>query len=133
MGMPRIFNIPKVITRINDVQYKDMYKELGVDIVNGTTLLVSLIRNKILESRFGSLLLEDKNVDTLEVEVSDKIAGRQIAEFNLPGECLIVAIVREKKDTVIARAQDRAERGDLLIAAVKIESLARVKKIFGLR
>lgn len=46
----KIFNIPKVITIINDIQYTHIYQELGIDIINSTTILASLIRDRIIES-----------------------------------------------------------------------------------
>ncbi len=129
----KIFHIPRVITRINDVQYAHIYKELGIDIVSSTPLLAAMIRNKIIESRFSSFLLEDSRLDTMEIEVGAKIAGKSIEELNLPGELLIVAIIKKKQEAFIPRLKDKVEQGDLLIGAVKTESLAKVKKFLGLK
>lgn len=129
----KIFHIPKVITRINDVQYAHIYKELGIDIVNSTTLLASLIRNKITESRFSSFFLEDSRLDAMEIEAGAKIAGKRVEELNLPGEFLITAVVKKKKELFIPRLKDKVEQGDLLIGVVKTESLAKVKKSLGLK
>jgi len=128
----KIFHIPKVITRINDVQYAHIYKELGIDIVNSTTLLASLIRNKIVESRFTSFLLEDSRIGPIEIVAGEKSAGKRVEELILPGEFLIVAILK-KKELIIPRPKDKVERGDLLIGVVKTESLAKVKKFLGLK
>ena len=128
----KIFHIPKVITRINDVQYAHIYKELGIDIVNSTLLLTSMIRNKIIESKFSSFLLEDSRLNTLEIEVGSKSAGKRVEELNLPGELVITAIVKKKNELVIARPKDIVKVGDLLLGVVKTESLAKVKKVLGL-
>ncbi|MBL7085165.1 MAG: TrkA family potassium uptake protein [Candidatus Omnitrophica bacterium] len=128
----KIFHIPKVITRINDPQYAHIYKELGIDIVNSTTLLASMIRNKIMESRFTSFILEDSRLNTMEIEVGEKNAGRRVEELNLSGEFMIVAIKKKKDELLIPRLSDKIEQGDLLIAVVKTESLAKVKKFLGL-
>ncbi len=129
----KIFHVPKVITRINDVQYAHIYKELGIDIVSSTQLLASMIRNKIIESRFSSFLLEDSRLGTMEIEVGGKIAGKSVEELNLPGELLITAIIKKKKELIIPRLKDRVEQGDFLIGVVKTESLAKVKKFLGLK
>ncbi len=129
----KIFHIPKVITRINDIQYAHIYKELGIDIVSSTSLLASMIRNKIIESRFSSFLLEDSRLDTMEIEVGAKIAGKSIEELNLPGELLIAAIIKKKKEIFIPRPKDKVEQGDLLIGVVKTESLVKVKKFLCLK
>jgi len=128
----KIFHIPRVITRINDVQYVHIYKELGIDIINSTTLLASLIRNKIVESRFTSFLLEDSRIGPIEIVAGEKSAGKRVEELILPGEFLIVAILK-KKELIIPRPKDKVERGDLLIGVVKTESLAKVKKFLGLK
>ncbi len=129
----KIFHVPKVLTRINDVQYAHIYKELGIDIVSSTQLLASMIRNKIIESRFSSFLLEDSRLGTMEIEVGGKIAGKSVEELNLPGELLITAIIKKKKELIIPRLKDRVEQGDFLIGVVKTESLAKVKKFLGLK
>jgi len=129
----KIFKIPKVITRINDAQYIHIYKELGIDTVSSASLLASMIRNKIMESRFSSFLLEDGRLDTMEIEVGPKIAGKRIEELNLPGELLIVAIITRKKDVFIPRLKDTVEQDDLLIGVVRIESLVKVKKFLDLK
>lgn len=128
----KIFHIPKVITRINDVQYAHIYKELGIDIVNSTTFLASLIRNKIVESRFTSFLLEDSRINPIEIVAGEKSVGKRVEELILPGEFLIVAILK-KKELIIPRPKDKVERGDLLVGVVKTESLAKVKKFLGLK
>jgi len=128
----KIFHIPRVITRINDVQYAHIYKELGIDIVNSTTFLASLIRNKIVESRFTSFLLEDSRISPIEIVAGEKSVGKRVEELILPGEFLIVAILK-KKELIIPRPKDKVERGDLLVGVVKTESLAKVKKFLGLK
>jgi len=129
----KIFHTPKVITRINDVQYAPVYKKLDIEMVSSTALLTSMIRNKIAESRFSSFLLEDNRLNTLEIEAGDKIAGKSVEQLNLPGELSIVAVVGRKRDVFIPRPKDRVEQGDLLVAVVKTESLAKVKKFLGLK
>jgi len=129
----KIFHIPKVITRINDAQYAQVYKELGIDVVSSTLLLASTIRNKIIDSKLSTFLLEDSRIDTVEIEANEKISGKTIQELNLPGEFLIVAIVNKKKELLIPSLTERIEPGEVLIAVVKTESLAKVKKLLGLK
>ncbi|NQS99835.1 MAG: TrkA family potassium uptake protein [Candidatus Omnitrophica bacterium] len=128
----KIFHISKVITRINDAQYAHLYKELGIDIVNSTTLLASEIRNKIQESRFSSFFLEDARLNVMEIETGPKSVGKAVEELNLPGELLITAIRKKNNNLVIASTRDIVKQGDLLLAVVKTESLAKVKKLLGL-
>ncbi len=125
----KIFKIPKVITRINDIQYTQIYEDLGIDIVNSTTLLASAIRNKILDSRLSSFFLEEPRMGTMEIDVNAKIIGKKIGELNIPGELLIAAVRKKNKQAVIPRPQDTLAQGDVLIAAVKTESLAKIRRL----
>ncbi|MBN2097904.1 MAG: TrkA family potassium uptake protein [Candidatus Omnitrophica bacterium] len=128
----KIFHIPKVITRINDAQYMHLYQELDIDIVSSTRLLAAAIRNKILDSRLSSFLLEERRVNVMEIEVGDKIIGKSVEQLNLPGELIIVAVSRHKKDLFIPWPKDKIEAKDLLIGVVKTEAINKVKKFLGL-
>ncbi len=123
------FHIPKVIARINDAQYARVYEELGIDMVNSTELLASMIRNKITDSSSTSFILKDPRLDTMKIVAQDKSSGKRVEELSLPGESVIVAIVKNKNGLRIARPKDIINSGDLLIVVAKVESVAKVKKI----
>lgn len=130
----KIFHIPKVIARINEVQYARVYRELGIDTVNSTELLASMIRNKISDSSATSFILEDKRLMIIEIVVGGKIAGKTVEELNLPGELIITAILKKKKDLlIIPRPKDKAELGELLFATVRTESLVKAERFLGLK
>ena len=129
----KIFHLPKVIARINDVQYTHVYEELGIDVVNSTSLLTSVIRNKIAESKSSSFILEDRRLDTMEIEVNARCTGKTVEQLSIPGELMIVALIKKTKELIMARPKDKAELGDHLIAVLKTESLAKVKRVLGLK
>lgn len=127
----KIFHIAKVIARINDLQYSSIYTDLGIEIVNSTVLLASTIRNKIIESKFSNFLLENRFLDTMELPVGEQIAGKKVEELNLPGALTIVAVIKNKDNIVIPCLSDIVDKGNTLIAVVKTENLAKIKKVFG--
>jgi len=90
----KIFNVPKVITRIYDPRRASIYSALGLDILSGTILFASMVRDKIVESHFSSYLIESKDIGVLEIEVKDELAGRTIGDINMPGELMVVALRR---------------------------------------
>lgn len=127
----KIFNVPKVIARIYDPQRAYIYKALGLDIISGTILFAAMLRDKIVESRFSSYLIESKDVGVLEIEVKNDLVGKTVEEINLPRELLVVAI--KKIDGVFIPEPKTALRPkDVLMAVVKVESLQKVKAKFGL-
>ena len=127
-----IFKVPKVIARVYDPQRASIYRALGLDILSGTTLFASMIRDKILESHFSSYLTESAEVGVLQIEVKDKLKGKEVSAVNVPYEVLICSIIK-KKGTVIPTDNTVLESGDVLLAIVKTESLGKIKKKFGLK
>lgn len=123
----KIFNVPKVIARIYDPRRANIYSALGLDILSGTILFASMIRDKILESRFSSYLIESKDVGVFEVEVKDDLAGKTIADINIPGEFMVVA-VRRLAGVTIPEPKTAVMKKDVLMAVVKVAVLEKIKK-----
>ncbi len=127
----KIFKVPKVIARVYDPQRAHIYKALGLDIIGGTILFAAMLRDKIIESRFSSYLIETKELGVIEIEVKNNLAGKTIEEINIPGEFLVVAI-RRLQGIIIPEPQTSLRQKDILMAAVKVTSLAKVKEKFNI-
>src|SRR3989339_1835864 len=85
----KIFNVPKVIARVYDPQRAHIYTALGMDVISGTILFAAMIRDKIIESRFSSYLIETKELGVLEIEVKDGLRGKKIGDVNMPREFIV--------------------------------------------
>jgi len=125
----KIFKIPKVVSRIYDPQRAQIFKDLGLDILSGTALFASMIRDKIIESRLSSCLIETNQLGVMEIDVNDKMEGHSISQLNVPDEFIISAVIR-KKDVIIPRPETIVDKGDKIIGVVKITSLNKIKKLF---
>jgi len=127
----KMFKVPKVITRIYDPKRANIYKALGLDIISGTVLFASMIRDKIIESRLSSYLIETGALGVIELDIDDKFKGKRVEELNMPGEFLVTSLVK-KNITTIPLPQTVLERGDKVVAVVMISSLDKIRKLFGL-
>lgn len=127
----KIFKVPKVIARVYDPSRADIYRSLGLDILSGTILFAAMIRDKIIESRFSSYLIESKDVGVLEIEADEKIIGKTVEEINMPGEFLIV-MVKSIKGVVLPQNTTKIQKNDVVMGVVKIEKLEKVRKRFGI-
>jgi trk system potassium uptake protein TrkA len=127
----KIFKVPKVIARVYDPQRAHIYKALGLDIISGTILFAAMIRDKIIESRFSSYLIETKELGVIEVEVKKELVGQAIKDINLPSEFLVVAI-RRLDGVIIPEPATVLKSKDVLMAVVKVGSLAKIKDKLGL-
>ncbi|RJO65416.1 MAG: TrkA family potassium uptake protein [Candidatus Omnitrophota bacterium] len=127
----KIFKIPKVIARVYDPQRAHIYSVLGMDVISGTMLFASMIRDKIVESRFSTYLIESKDVGVIEIEVKGELAGKTIKEISIPHEFLVVAI-RKLEGVIIPNLDTVLRAKDILMAVVKVESLNKIKAKFEL-
>ncbi len=127
----KIFKVPKVIARVYDPQRADIYSALGLDIISGTILFAAMLRDKIIESRFSSYLIETKDLGVIEIEVKNSLVGKTIKDINIPGEFLVVAI-RKMQGIIIPEPETALKQKDVLMAVVKVASLAKIKKKFSL-
>ncbi len=127
----KIFNVPKVIARVYDPERAHIYKALGLDIISGTILFAAMFRDKIIESRFSSYLIETKELGVIEIEVKNSLAGKTIQDINIPGEFLVVAI-RRLQDVIIPEPNTTVKEKDVLMAAVKVASLKKIREKFNL-
>ncbi|MFH1199025.1 MAG: TrkA family potassium uptake protein [Candidatus Omnitrophota bacterium] len=127
----KIFKVPKVLARVYDPQRAHIYAALGLDILSGTVLFASMLRDKIIESRFSSYLIETKELGVIEVDVEKDLIGKTIQEVNMPGEFL-VATIRRLDGVIIPEPQTVLKDKDTLMGVAKVSSLEKIRKRFGL-
>ena len=127
----RIFKVPKVLARVYDPQRAHIYAALGLDIISGTILFAAMLRDKIIESRFSSYLIETKDLGVIEIELKDNLVGKTIQEINIPSDFLVVAI-RRLQGVILPEPQTVLKAKDVLMGVVKVASLDNVREKFGL-
>ncbi len=127
----KIFKVPKVIARVYDPQRAHIYSALGLDIISGTILFAAMLRDKIIESRFSSYLIETKELGVIEIEVKENLVGKTIQEINIPGEFMVTAI-RRLQGIIIPTPETTLKAKDTLMGVVKVASLAKIREKFNL-
>jgi trk system potassium uptake protein TrkA len=127
----KIFRVPKVFARVYDPQRAHIYASLGLDIISGTMLLSSMLRDKIIESRFSSYLIETKDLGIIEIEVKDSLVGKTIQDINISGEFMVTAI-RRMQGVIIPDPKTVLKNKDTLMGVVKVSSLKEVREKFHL-
>ncbi len=128
----KIFKVPKVIARVYDPQRAHIYTALGLNILSGTILFAAMIRDKIIESRFSSYLIESKDLGIIEIEVKDDIKEKVIKDINIPYEFMIVAI-RRKYEVLIPEPTTILKEKDILMGVIKVANLKYIKERLGLK
>lgn len=128
----KIFRVPKVFARIYDPQRAHIYAALGLDIISGTMLFSAMLRDKIIESRFSSYLIESKDLGVIEIEVKDSLVGKTIQDINIPGDFIVVAL-RRMQGVIIPEPKTVLTNKDILMGVVKVSSLKDVREKFHLK
>ena len=127
----KIFSVPKVFARVYDPQRAHIYGALGLDIISGTMLFSAMLRDKIIESRFSSYLIESKDLGVIEIEVKNDLVGKIIQDINIPGDFIVVAL-RRMQGVVIPEAKTILKNKDILMGVVKVSNLQGVREKFHL-
>ncbi|MFC1704198.1 potassium channel family protein [Candidatus Omnitrophota bacterium] len=125
----KIFKIPRVIARLYDPRRASIYKGFGLDIISGTELFAAMLRDKLMEKRLSSYLIESAELATVEIEVSDSLNGRSVESINIPGEFMVVALIRGN-DTVMPSPEMTVGAGDKVLGVLKMKSINKIKKLF---
>ncbi|MDP8259826.1 MAG: TrkA family potassium uptake protein [Candidatus Gygaella obscura] len=127
----KIFKVAKVLTRIYDPSRAHIYKSLGLDVISGTLLFASMLRDKIIESRLSSFFVENPEMAVLEVLIKDKFDGKNVKAINTPGKSLVTAVIKSnpeaKEKIIIPDDSTSVEKGDIVYLAVKMRFLSEVK------
>lgn len=127
----REFRVPRVVTRIYDPQRADIYKKFGIPTISSTVWGANELREHLLypelksEVSFGS-----GEVLMIEIEAPHRLAGHPAGELEIPGQALVVCIVRLGRAFLPDQATILAA-GDLLYANVAAEALDRFKQLAG--
>lgn len=128
----KIFRVPKVFARIYDPQRAHIYAALGLNIISGTMLFSAMLRDKIIESRFSSYLIESKDLGVIEIDIKDSLAGKTIQDINIPGDFIVVAL-RRMQGVIIPEPKTVLKDKDILMGVVKVSSLKEVREKFHLK
>lgn len=127
----KIFKVPRVMARVYDPKRADIYKKLGLDIISGTVLVAAMIRDKIIENRFTSYLVETGELGVIEIIVKEELKGKKVEDLNIRDEFLVVVIERKKK-VIIPQPDARLELDDKVMGVVRTSSLKKIKEMFKL-
>ena len=127
----KMFKVPRVIARVYDPKRADIYRKLGLDIISGTTLVAAMIRDKVIENRFTSYLVETGELGVIEIVADKELNGTKASDLNMPDEFLVIVIERKKR-VIIPQPDTRLEVGDKVMGVVRTSSLKKVKDTFKL-
>lgn len=123
----RIFNVKEVIGRLYNPERLSTYQKLGLEMVCGTSLLVTQLKNRVLTKGYDTIdTLPSNDIEIIKVVVPRKSSGKKISEFTLKGEFVPTAVIRNGQG-LIPEPDFEIQENDILYFTVRISSM---KKLF---
>ncbi|MFH0877035.1 MAG: TrkA family potassium uptake protein [Candidatus Omnitrophota bacterium] len=132
----KMFKVPRVIARVYDSARAHIYETLGLEILSGTVLFASMIRDKLIDERLSSFLIETGDLGVIELDINVGVAGKKVSELTVANEFLIVTVIKggdaHGSDVIIPLPDTALEEGDKVQGIVRMGSIRKIKKLFGL-
>ncbi|HIH37016.1 MAG TPA: TrkA family potassium uptake protein [Methanocellales archaeon] len=112
----QVFNVSRVIARVNDPKREPLFKELKIDaIVCPTTIAAAHLRDAVVYPNLTAILTVNcGNIEISEIRVQGSASGKALKDINLPKESTIAAIIRDGK-TLIPSGDTIIHEGDIAV------------------
>jgi trk system potassium uptake protein TrkA len=128
----KIFNVPEVIGRLYNPDRLSVYQNLGLEMVCGTSLLVTELMNRVLTKGYDVVeTLPSNDVFIIKVTIGRKLEGRKLSEFFKEDKYLPTAIIREGKGIIPSPTLELKEN-DIAYFSVRINSLKKLLHKLGI-
>jgi trk system potassium uptake protein TrkA len=126
--------VDRIIARVNNPRNRQHFDLLGIKpSVSATDLILRLLEHEVPEYGLVHLLdLQEERLEIIEMLLGEdsKVAGRRVADLELPDGCLLISVLRDGRgfvpgpDTVL-------EAGDEVLAVLDPGREEELKEFFG--
>jgi len=127
----RVFQVPRVITRIYDPARANIYKKFGIPTISSTVWGANELREHLLYAELKSeLTFGSGEVELLEFEIPAQLVGRTVKDLSIEGQAIVNCVVR--LGTAIVPTETMVFKdGDLVYVSVSTSFLGKYKEIAG--
>jgi trk system potassium uptake protein len=125
------FGVPRAVARVNNPKNEHIFHTLGVEAISSTTIISRLIEEEATVGDIRTLMaLRKGNMAIVEIDLPvDRcvVCGKKVADLNLPGDCLIVALIRGD-DAMSVHGDTEMQPGDVVIAFTNVAHERALKR-----
>lgn len=122
-----IFNIKRVVARVNSPKNEKTFYQLGVDVaISGTSLIAKIIEEEVNWEDFVTLFTFKRgklSILRIDLPENSPIVNKKVNEIILPEDSVIVAVMRGD-DLLIPKSDFIFKENDEVIAITKVENEA---------
>lgn len=126
------FDVRRTVARVNNPKNERIFNLMGIDAISSTTVISHLIEEETSVGEIITLhVLKQGRLAIVEVDVPDescRACGRPISELGLPGDCVLVSIVRGD-EVILPSGHHRLQAGDSVIAVTTFELEQELKRV----
>jgi trk system potassium uptake protein TrkA len=127
-----IFHVPRVVARLYDPVRAEVYQRLGLTTISSTQWGAERIVEVITHNDLDVLqVFGDGGTTMVRIEVPSRLHGYHVAQMNIPGEVLVIAITRDDQ-TFIPVSGTEFQEGDVMYLAVIPSAMIRLEELLGL-
>jgi len=127
-----IFRVPRVVARLYDPRQAEIYQRLGLLTISSTNLGAERIRQLITHEELEPVISFGKGeVSLIRLEVPAHLAGHAVKHLVVPGEIIVVSIVRNG-EAFIPMLGTELQADDTLHMAIMASSLYRLGELLGI-
>ncbi|CAB3287737.1 Trk system potassium uptake protein TrkA homolog [Methanocaldococcus lauensis] len=131
--LAKSYGVDKTIARISEIEYKDVFERLGVDVVVSPELIAANYIEKLID-RPGILdltIIGRGEAEILEFIIPEKskVAYKKIKDLGRPQDYLIIAIY-EGSELKIPSGDIELKPGDRVLVLVKKDAVDIIRKMF---
>ena len=123
-----VFRVPRVVARIYKSRRPPIYERLGMQTVSSASWGAQQMEFLLTHPDFHATLTVG-DVELFQMEIHTNLNGKPLSVLMLPGRTNPVSIVRGC-ETILPTADMLLATGDVLLMAIKVEALERVKAIY---
>lgn len=127
----KLYDVPKVISRVYYPDREKTYHRLGLETVCGTTLVARKIRDWVLGREFVSEVNLDFSSRIVEFKVTPILAGKKVADVEIVNEFRPMIVVRGEK-SIIVSGDTKFTLGDMVISVVSPSAATRLSQLYGI-
>jgi len=135
------FGVKQTVARVRNPEYADyrqgsMYTKMGIDLVINPELVTAREIAKLIEvpEALSVDYYADGRIQLLElkIEKNSPVAGKKLQDINIPGQFLIVSILRKDK-MIVPGGEDTLNPGDLVFIFALAKESGVIEKFLGKR
>lgn len=127
-----LYGVPRAVARLFNPERENVYRRLGIRYVSGTGVLAKLFLDQINEDALPHhLLFEHDGVRVVDLEIGPAGHGMTVDDLESDGDLRVAAIERGTR-VIIPSGDDRLQRGDVVAAAARRGTGARLREVLRL-